>query len=31
MNHPALEAHQARLWTLMKEEAAAADQELLNV
>lgn len=31
MNHPALEAHQARLWNLMKEEAAAADQELLHV
>jgi NitT/TauT family transport system ATP-binding protein len=31
MNHPELEVHQARLWTLMKEEAAAADQELLHV
>lgn len=30
MNHPALEEHQSRLWALMKEEAAASDQELLH-
>jgi len=29
--HPELEAKQQQLWDLMREEAAAADQELINV
>ncbi|SEQ47843.1 ABC transporter ATP-binding protein [Thalassovita taeanensis] len=29
--NPTLEAHQARLWQLMREEAEAADKELSNV
>ncbi|MFP5511028.1 MAG: hypothetical protein ACLGIP_18055, partial [Alphaproteobacteria bacterium] len=28
---PALEAHQARLWQLMRDEAEAADMELSHV
>ena len=28
--HPALEARQAHLWDLMRDEARAADQELLD-
>ena len=31
MGHPELEALQAQLWDLMKQEAVAADQELLHV
>lgn len=31
LGHPELEARQKQLWDLMREEAAAADQELLDV
>jgi len=31
MGDPALEAHQARLWQIMRDEAAAADAELADV